>query len=204
MPAGPTAEGVCAMAGIAAAVATATTRRKFHCENIGHLPFMNIARPDPTAYLLLLHSPDAFLTDNHVRRFLVPKHGVSGIFAAQVRFWPRLWASSRQRRRPLIAPQHRTNCSDSIHWQNSFPRRSITCWGTTRREIASADRAVGEPMSVICDVDLATYCGRVGNLYGQHGLSPPFELRPGCDVLSKESRAQARCTRRNRPKKPTV
>jgi hypothetical protein len=27
------------------------------------------------------------------------------------------------------------------------------------------------------DVDLATFCGRIGNLYGRHGLCPPFELR---------------------------
>jgi hypothetical protein len=27
------------------------------------------------------------------------------------------------------------------------------------------------------DVDLATFCGRIGNLYGRHGLCPPFALR---------------------------
>jgi hypothetical protein len=27
------------------------------------------------------------------------------------------------------------------------------------------------------DVDLAAFCGRIGNLYGRHGLCPPFELR---------------------------
>jgi hypothetical protein len=32
-------------------------------------------------------------------------------------------------------------------------------------------------MTSIDDVDLDTYCGRVGNLYGRHGLCPPFELR---------------------------
>ena len=32
-------------------------------------------------------------------------------------------------------------------------------------------------MSAICDVDLATFCGRVGNLYGRYGLCPPFALR---------------------------
>jgi hypothetical protein len=32
-------------------------------------------------------------------------------------------------------------------------------------------------MTLIDDVDLDTYCGRVGNLYGRHGLCPPFELR---------------------------
>ena len=31
-------------------------------------------------------------------------------------------------------------------------------------------------MSAICDVDLATFCGRIGNLYVRHGLSPPFAL----------------------------
>src|SRR6266478_875516 len=34
----------------------------------------------------------------------------------------------------------------------------------------------GEPMSAICDVDLATFCGRIGNLYGRYGLCPPFAL----------------------------
>ncbi len=54
----------------------------------------------------------------------------------------------------------------------------MTCWGITeaRCEIASADRAMGELMSAICDVDLATFCGRIGNLYGRHGLCPPFAL----------------------------
>jgi hypothetical protein len=63
-------------------------------------------------------------------------------------------------------------------YQNSFPRQSMTCWGITEApcEIASADRAVGEPMSAICDVDLATFCGWIGNLYGRHGLCPPFAL----------------------------
>jgi hypothetical protein len=32
-------------------------------------------------------------------------------------------------------------------------------------------------MSAICDVDLATYCGRIGRAYGQHHLCPPFALR---------------------------
>jgi hypothetical protein len=32
------------MAGIAAAVATATKRRKSRCIHIGHLPFMSVAR----------------------------------------------------------------------------------------------------------------------------------------------------------------
>ncbi len=32
-------------------------------------------------------------------------------------------------------------------------------------------------MSPIDDVDLDTYCGRVGNLYGRYGLCPPFTLR---------------------------
>src|SRR5260370_34615606 len=26
------------------------------------------------------------------------------------------------------------------------------------------------------DIDLATFCGRIGNLYGRHGLCPPFAL----------------------------
>jgi hypothetical protein len=34
-----------------------------------------------------------------------------------------------------------------------------------------------EPMSAICDVDLATFCGRIGNLYMRHRLCPPFALR---------------------------
>jgi hypothetical protein len=32
-------------------------------------------------------------------------------------------------------------------------------------------------MTLIEDLDLATYCGRIGNLYTRHGLCPPFELR---------------------------
>jgi hypothetical protein len=32
-------------------------------------------------------------------------------------------------------------------------------------------------MSAICDVDLATFCGRIGNLYMRHRLCPPFALR---------------------------
>ncbi len=32
-------------------------------------------------------------------------------------------------------------------------------------------------MTFIDDVDLDTYCGRVGNLYVRHGLCPPFTLR---------------------------
>jgi hypothetical protein len=32
-------------------------------------------------------------------------------------------------------------------------------------------------MTSIDDVDLDTYCGRVGNLYGRYRLCPPFELR---------------------------
>lgn len=32
-------------------------------------------------------------------------------------------------------------------------------------------------MSAICDVDLATSCGRIGNLYMRHRLCPPFALR---------------------------
>jgi hypothetical protein len=32
-------------------------------------------------------------------------------------------------------------------------------------------------MTSIKYVDLDTYCGRVGNLYVRHGLSPPFMLR---------------------------
>jgi hypothetical protein len=45
-------------------------------------------------------------------------------------------------------------------------------------EIASADCAVGDLMSAIqdVDIDLATFCGRIGNLYGRYGLCPPFAL----------------------------
>lgn len=32
-------------------------------------------------------------------------------------------------------------------------------------------------MTSIEDVNLDTYCGRIGNLYGRHGLCPPFALR---------------------------
>src|SRR6266478_1695294 len=36
--------------------------------------------------------------------------------------------------------------------------------------------AAGEWMTLIADLDLATYCGRIGNLYTRHGLCPPFGL----------------------------
>jgi hypothetical protein len=54
-------------------------------------------------------------------------------------------------------------------------------WGIAievQRDIASADCAVGIWMSAIhdVDVDLATFCGRIGNLYVRHGLCPPFAL----------------------------
>src|SRR5215510_4967040 len=32
-------------------------------------------------------------------------------------------------------------------------------------------------MTSVDHLDLDTYCGHVGNLYGQHGLCPPFALR---------------------------
>jgi hypothetical protein len=32
-------------------------------------------------------------------------------------------------------------------------------------------------MTLIEDLDLATYCGRIGNLYGRYALCPPFALR---------------------------
>src|SRR5207244_13619278 len=54
LPAGPAAEVGCAMAGIAAAVATATNRRNSRCIHIGHLPFMSVARPDPAAAFHIL------------------------------------------------------------------------------------------------------------------------------------------------------
>jgi hypothetical protein len=38
-----------------------------------------------------------------------------------------------------------------------------------------------EVMSAILDVDLSTFCGRIGNLYGRHGLSPPFGLRDAAE-----------------------
>jgi hypothetical protein len=43
------------------------------------------------------------------------------------------------------------------------------CLGLSRGGLMSAIRDV--------DVDLDTYCGRIGNLYGRHGLCPPFTLR---------------------------
>src|SRR6266481_6360119 len=85
----PAAEDVCPAAGIAAAVATATTRRKSRCIYIGHLPFMSIARPDPAAHFLFWHSPDEPQTDSDDRRFLVRKHDqrLQYFCCAQVRFW---------------------------------------------------------------------------------------------------------------------
>src|SRR5437879_2430091 len=41
--------------------------------------------------------------------------------------------------------------------------------GPAEREIAAAGGS-GEVMTSIDDVDLDTYCGRVGNLYGRYGL----------------------------------
>jgi hypothetical protein len=36
---------------------------------------------------------------------------------------------------------------------------------------------MGKLMFAIHDVELATFCGRIGNLYGRYGLCPPFTLR---------------------------
>jgi hypothetical protein len=44
------------------------------------------------------------------------------------------------------------------------------------REIVSLG-AAGELMASMNDVDVATFCGRIGNLYVRHRLSPPFALR---------------------------
>jgi hypothetical protein len=52
LPTGPAAKGVCAIAGIAAAVASAAKRIKFRCIHIGRLLFMNIACPNPAAHFL--------------------------------------------------------------------------------------------------------------------------------------------------------
>jgi len=71
------------MAGLAAAVAIAATRRKFRCVNIGHFPFMNIARPDPAAASFACTRQTHPGTDRHVRRFLVQKHSIR--FVARVR-----------------------------------------------------------------------------------------------------------------------
>ncbi len=74
-----------------------------------------------------------------------------------------------------IASKHRTKSSDPIHWQNSFPRQFIMYWAT-HRSTTRADIGQGERMSAICDVNLAMFCGRIGNLYVRHGLCPPFAL----------------------------
>jgi hypothetical protein len=37
--------------------------------------------------------------------------------------------------------------------------------------------STGEGMTSIEDLDLATYCGRIGHVYGRHHLCPPFALR---------------------------
>ncbi len=31
-------------------------------------------------------------------------------------------------------------------------------------------------MSAMCDIDLSTFCGRIGRIYGRYGLCPPFAL----------------------------
>ena len=36
---------------------------------------------------------------------------------------------------------------------------------------------MGTLMFAIHDVELATFCGRIGNLYGRYRLCPPFMLR---------------------------
>src|SRR5262249_60986591 len=53
---GPAAVVVCAMAGIAATVATVTKRRKSRCMDIGRLPFMSLACPDPAAALCIAYA----------------------------------------------------------------------------------------------------------------------------------------------------
>jgi hypothetical protein len=49
--------------------------------------------------------------------------------------------------------------------------------GRAERESLGEMRLGEEAMTSINHVDLDTYCGRVGNLYGRHGLCPPFTLR---------------------------
>ncbi len=58
--------------------------------------------------------------------------------------------------------------------------RVVSCFGKPQQvelEIALAGCSEGKVMTSIDDVDLDTYCGRVGNLYGRYRLSPPFTLR---------------------------
>ena len=47
--------------------------------------------------------------------------------------------------------------------------------GPAEREIVSAGCS-GEWMTLIEDLDLATYCGRIGNLNTRHGFCPPFAV----------------------------
>src|SRR5260370_34381533 len=52
--------------------------------------------------------------------------------------------------------------------------------GSSQKRRASLPQPIlkwGEPMSAICDVDLATFCGRIGNVYMRHRMCPPFALR---------------------------
>jgi hypothetical protein len=77
------------------------------------------------------------------------------------------------------APSIQRNSLTLIYWQKSFPRRSIMRLGyrQTHSAVLPGRLQPGDVMTSIDDVNLDTYCGRVGNLYGRHGLCPPFALR---------------------------
>jgi hypothetical protein len=82
---------------------------------------------------------------------------------------------------PFVAREHRMKFSDLIYWQNSVSTPIYCELGHRQKHSARLPRPIarGDLMSAIhdVDVDLATFCGRIGNLYGRHGLCPPFELR---------------------------
>jgi hypothetical protein len=43
------------------------------------------------------------------------------------------------------------------------------------------------------DIDLATFCGRIGNLYGRHGLCPPFALHAAAQGWMAREIPLSRC-----------
>jgi hypothetical protein len=73
-----------------------------------------------------------------------------------------------------------------VQFGNVTPHLLRTATGSTeqpyilltmrRFAIASVRLREREAMSAICHVDLATFCGRIGNLYGTYRMSPPFSL----------------------------
>jgi hypothetical protein len=83
------------------------------------------------------------------------------------------------RRNVLLCPQHPTKFSDFDLLAKVFsaPIYYEAGYRQTHSAILPGRLQPGDVMTSIDDVNLDTYCGRVGNLYGRHGLCPPFALR---------------------------